>query len=129
MACLPGCINPTTPPTSATACARRQSTASAPDRGRWCGRRPRGACNQAGDSGDGISRIAWYGVGAVVGLSLPSLLLALAGWIRYRRRRADLDAAGAEAVGELHARMANAGRDDDQMCSDGSRRCRRSGLR
>jgi len=69
---------------------------------------------QAGDSYDGISRIAWYGVATVVGLSLLTLLLTLAGWIRYRRHRPDLDAAGAEAIGELYARMANARHDDDQ---------------
>jgi hypothetical protein len=40
------------------------------------------------------------------------LLVTVAAWALYRRRRADLDAAGAEAVGELHARIANVRRDN-----------------
>jgi hypothetical protein len=40
------------------------------------------------------------------------LLVTVAAWGLYRRRRADLDAASAEAVGELHARIADLRRDE-----------------
>jgi hypothetical protein len=33
-------------------------------------------------------------------------------WLIYRRCRSDFDAAGAEIVGEFHARIANLHRDD-----------------
>jgi hypothetical protein len=36
----------------------------------------------------------------------------LVAWGLYRRRRADLDAEGAEIVGEFHARIANLRRGD-----------------
>jgi hypothetical protein len=45
-------------------------------------------------------------------LAVLYLLVTLAAWRVYRRRRADLDAAGAEVVGELHARSADLRRDD-----------------
>jgi len=40
------------------------------------------------------------------------LLVTLAAWAVYRRRRADLDGEGAEIVGEMHARIANRHRDN-----------------
>jgi hypothetical protein len=56
---------------------------------------------------------AW--IAAVVlaaGVAALYLLVTLAAWLVYRRRRPDIDAAGAEIVGELHARIANLHRDD-----------------
>jgi len=45
------------------------------------------------------------------GVAVLYLLVTLVAWLVYRRRRPDLDAAGAEIVGELHARIANVRRD------------------
>jgi hypothetical protein len=70
--------------------------------------------NRADDADAWIFRIAWYAVAAVASLSLLTILATRVGWMLYRRQRADLDAAGAEAVGELNARRANARRDDGQ---------------
>lgn len=62
---------------------------------------------------DGSSASAWllralWIVGSLaVTVSLTGLVLTLVRWLRYLHRRADLDAAGAEAVGELYARLAN----------------------
>jgi hypothetical protein len=46
------------------------------------------------------------------GVAVLYLLVTLAAWLVYRRRRPDLPAAGAEAVGEIRARIANRHRDD-----------------
>jgi hypothetical protein len=45
------------------------------------------------------------------GVAVLCPLVTLVAWLVYRRRRPDLDAAGAEIVGELHARIANLHRD------------------
>ncbi|WP_274535260.1 hypothetical protein [Pseudofrankia asymbiotica] len=39
-------------------------------------------------------------------------MITVVAWGVYRRRRAELDAAGAEAVGEFHAHLTVARRDD-----------------
>ncbi|MEV4706823.1 hypothetical protein [Actinoplanes sp. NPDC049316] len=69
---------------------------------------------QAGDGPGWLIGLTWYAVGAVAVLALLTLGVALVGWLVYRRRRADLDAAGAEVIGEFHARMANRRRDDSR---------------
>jgi hypothetical protein len=46
------------------------------------------------------------------GVAVLYLLVTLVAWLVYRRRRPDPDAAAAEIVGELRARIANLHRDD-----------------
>ena len=55
----------------------------------------------------GLTRTVWMGVCFVGALSMVTL--AAAGWwgVLYSWRRADLDARGAEAVGEFKARLVN----------------------
>ncbi|MBM0230495.1 hypothetical protein JNW91_00570 [Micromonospora sp. STR1_7] len=60
-----------------------------------------------------ILRIAWIFIALLFVVSMVSLASAGIGWIAYRRRRAELDAAGAEAVGEVRARLAYLPSDDD----------------
>ena len=55
---------------------------------------------------------AWIGAVVLAAVAVLYLLVALVAWFVYRRRRPDLDAAGAEIVGEFHARIANRHRDD-----------------
>lgn len=50
------------------------------------------------------SLVSWL-VRVSLVLSTLGLLVTLASYLAYRRRRADLDAAGAEAHGEMQARM------------------------
>lgn len=59
------------------------------------------------DADSALPQVTWYPVVALAVLSGLSLLVTAALWILYRRRRADLHAAGAEAIGELLARPAN----------------------
>jgi hypothetical protein len=49
----------------------------------------------------------WIAVAVLAGIGLICLAAALVCAVVYRRRRADLDAAGAEAAGELRAKLAN----------------------
>jgi cytochrome c-type biogenesis protein CcmH/NrfG len=65
-----------------------------------------------GPAPDGLVRTAWISVAFVVALSVATLALSLVAWVVYRRRRADLDAQGAEAMGELLARLANRRKDN-----------------
>ncbi|MET7398011.1 hypothetical protein ABZS66_31425 [Dactylosporangium sp. NPDC005572] len=58
------------------------------------------------------SRPVWLGQLWIAGtfaatVSLAGLLVVLLRWWWYLRRRTELDAAGAEAVGEVYARLAN----------------------
>jgi uncharacterized BrkB/YihY/UPF0761 family membrane protein len=55
---------------------------------------------------------AWILDAVAAGVAVLYLLVTLVAWLVYRRRRADLDAASAEVVGEFHARIANLHRDD-----------------
>jgi hypothetical protein len=55
---------------------------------------------------------AWVTDAVLAAVTVLYLLVTLVAWLIYRRRRPDLDAAGAEIVGELHARIANLHRDD-----------------
>lgn len=59
-----------------------------------------------------LTRIAWVAVAMLLVVCLIFLAATAVFWAVYRRRRADLDAAGAEAVGEFLARTANRGRPD-----------------
>jgi uncharacterized membrane protein YdbT with pleckstrin-like domain len=54
----------------------------------------------------------WILDAVAAGVAVLCLLVTLVAWLVYRRRRPDLDAARAEIVGELHARIANLHRDD-----------------
>lgn len=54
---------------------------------------------------------AWILDAVAAGVAVLYLLVTLVAWLVYRRRRPDLDAVGAEIVGELHARIANGRRD------------------
>ncbi|GAA3292687.1 hypothetical protein GCM10020218_068080 [Dactylosporangium vinaceum] len=54
-----------------------------------------------------LIRTLWVVGSFAVTVSLVGLLLTLVRWLVYLRRRAELDAAGAEAVGEVYARMAD----------------------
>ena len=49
----------------------------------------------------------WAAIGVLTGIGLFCLAVAAACWRVYQRRRADLDAAGAEAEGEIRAKLAN----------------------
>jgi membrane protein implicated in regulation of membrane protease activity len=60
-----------------------------------------------------ITLALWTAWWALITASVLTMIFALIFWLIYRRRRADLDARGAEAVGELKARMANSRRRDD----------------
>jgi hypothetical protein len=55
---------------------------------------------------------AWVADAVLAAVAVLYLLVTLAVRLVYRRRRADLDAAGAEIVGELNARIGNLHRDD-----------------
>jgi hypothetical protein len=55
---------------------------------------------------------AWILDALLAAVAVLYLLVTLLAWLAYRGRRPDLDAAGAEIVGELHARIANLHRDD-----------------
>jgi len=55
--------------------------------------------------------ITWIAGAVAAAVAVLYLLATLLLWGIYRRRRAELDAAGAEANGELHARIANLRRD------------------
>lgn len=58
-----------------------------------------------GQSAPTLTRWVWILDGVLVALSLAWLMLAAIGWGWYCQHRADLDAEGAEAEGELRARM------------------------
>jgi MFS family permease len=66
----------------------------------------------ANDSWEALETAAWIADAVLATLAVLNLLVTLLAWRVYRWRRVDLDAAGAEAVGELHARIANVRRDD-----------------
>jgi len=68
--------------------------------------------SRAGDSSGGLVTAAWVIDAVCAAAAVLYLLLTLAAWAVYRRRRADLDAEGAEIVGEMHARIANRHRDN-----------------
>ncbi len=55
---------------------------------------------------------AWIADLVLAAVAVLYLLVTLVAWLVYRRRRPELDAAGAEVVGELRARIANLHRDD-----------------
>jgi hypothetical protein len=67
--------------------------------------------SRAGDSSSGLVTAAWVADAACAAVAVLYLLVTLAAWAVYRRRRADLDAEGAEIVGETQARIANRHRD------------------
>ncbi|WP_238011229.1 hypothetical protein KZZ52_57230 [Dactylosporangium sp. AC04546] len=54
-----------------------------------------------------LGRALWIAGSFAFTVSLAGLLVVLLRWWWYLRRRAELDAAGAVAVGELYARLAN----------------------
>lgn len=58
----------------------------------------------------GMTTAVWILLSILVAVSLLCFVLTLIFWLIYLWRRADLDARGAETVGELKARMANARR-------------------
>jgi len=69
--------------------------------------------SRAGDSsGGGLVTAAWVIDAVCAAVAVLYLLVTLAALAVYRRRRADLDAEGAEIVGEMHARIANRHRDN-----------------
>jgi uncharacterized membrane protein len=68
--------------------------------------------SRAGDSWGGLFTAAWVVDAVCAAVAVVYLLVTLAAWAVYRRRRGDLDAEGAEAVGEMHARTANRHRDN-----------------
>jgi hypothetical protein len=49
----------------------------------------------------------WIAIAGLAGIGLLCLAASVVCTAVYRRRRADLDAAGAEAAGELRAKLAN----------------------
>jgi hypothetical protein len=55
---------------------------------------------------------AWILDVVLAAVAVLYLLVTLVASLVYRRRRPDLDAAGAEVVGELRARIANLHRND-----------------
>ena len=52
-------------------------------------------------------RALWIVGAFAVTVSLAGLATVLVRWLVYLRRRAELDAEGAEVMGEIHARLAN----------------------
>jgi len=58
----------------------------------------------------GLVPVVWVAVGVLAGVAVADLVAAAWLWQVYQRRRADLDAKGAEIDGERRARLANAGR-------------------
>ncbi|MFI5496031.1 hypothetical protein [Actinoplanes sp. NPDC051859] len=52
-----------------------------------------------------LTAAVWWADGLLIIISLLGLALAGAQYVVYRRRRPDLDAAGAEAMGERAARL------------------------
>lgn len=75
----------------------------------------------ASDSWGAPVTAAWIADAVLATLAVLNLLVTLAASSVYRRRRADLDTAGAEVVGELHARIANLRRDDPDPLRQHSR--------
>jgi hypothetical protein len=67
--------------------------------------------SRANGASGSLVTAAWIAVVAVAAVACLHLLITLPFWRIYRRQRAELDAAGAEAVGEMHARIANLRRD------------------
>jgi uncharacterized membrane protein len=61
----------------------------------------------SGDSWPTLMTVAWVLDAAYAVLAALYLVLTAVAWLVYRRRRAHLDAAGAEVVGEPLARIAN----------------------
>jgi hypothetical protein len=60
----------------------------------------------AGGAWGALVTAGWVADGVLAAVAVLNLLVTLATWGRYRRQCADLDAAGAEVVGELHTRIA-----------------------
>ncbi len=67
--------------------------------------------SRAGDASGGLVTAAWVIDAVCAAVAVLYLLVTLAALAVYRRRRGDLDAEGAEIVGEMHARIANRHRD------------------
>ena len=63
-----------------------------------------------GGAWPGLVPVVWVAVGVLTGVSVVDLVTAALLWRVYQRRRADLDAQGAEIDGERRARLANAAR-------------------
>jgi len=61
----------------------------------------------AGGAWGALVTAGWVADGVLAAVAVLNLLVTLAAWGRHRRRCADLDAAGAEVVGELHTRIAS----------------------
>jgi hypothetical protein len=59
-----------------------------------------------GDAPAGLGRLVWIADAVLGGVSLLTLAATAIMWLVYRRRRAELDAQGAEIVGEFKARLA-----------------------
>lgn len=53
-----------------------------------------------------VRQLVWIAVAVSGGISVLVLVVSAGRWRVYRRRRADLDAEGAEIMGELKARTA-----------------------
>ncbi|OJF09963.1 hypothetical protein BG844_34755 [Couchioplanes caeruleus subsp. caeruleus] len=52
-----------------------------------------------------LSAAAWWAISLLAAISVLGLVLVGVQYLVYRRRRPDLDAAGAEAMGERNARL------------------------
>lgn len=66
------------------------------------------------DASTVLWRLAWIADAVLGGVSLLTLAVTAVMWLVYRRRRAELDAEGAEIVGEFKARLALRRRDHPQ---------------
>lgn len=68
----------------------------------------------AGDASAALWRLVWIADAVLGAVSLLVLAVTAVMWLIYRRRRAELDAQGAEIVGEFKARLATRRRQDPQ---------------
>jgi MFS family permease len=68
----------------------------------------------AGDAPAALWRLVWIADAVLGAVSLLFLAVTAVMWLVYRRRRAELDAQGAEIVGEFKARLATRRRQDPQ---------------
>ena len=66
----------------------------------------------AGDAPAALWRLVWIADAVLGAVSLLTLAVTAVMWLVYRRRRAELDAQGAEISGEFKARLAVRRRQD-----------------
>ncbi|OAA18462.1 hypothetical protein UG55_111130 [Frankia sp. EI5c] len=67
---------------------------------------------RASDVWDALLAAAWIIDAVLAGVATVYLVITVVPWGVYRRRRAELDAAGAEAMGEFQARSTLSHHDD-----------------